>query len=156
MESNAPSTTLAEPSTPKQPTKRGRPAFKKTPVTDHDAAPKLSAKKRAATQTAGGEASTKRLRATTTTKPIKAGGVGKTPFPTCWEEFGEDDRLIVTMRRAKSSWSEIEAAWEKLTSNKPGKDVIRKKYAKLEAIATIFAPGDVSLAKFPTLSSLIE
>ena len=66
-------------------------------------------------------------------------------FPTCWDEFSEEDRLIVTMRRAGTAWPAIETEWEKITKRNPGKDVIRKRFARLDAVAQVFKVGDVSL-----------
>lgn len=137
--------TPAEPTTPKPVTKRGRPTKAKVPATPNEdgeapaTAPKSSAK-RGAAKTADGETPSKKPKAAP--KTPKAAAAPKAGFPTCWEEFSEEDKLIVTMRRDKAAWQEIEAALEKITGNKPGKDVTRKKYAKLEAVATIFAPGD--------------
>lgn len=144
--------TPAEPTTPKPTAKRGRPAKAKTPATPNEdgeapaTAPK-STTKRGAAKAADGETPSKKQKAAP--KAPKAAAAPKAGFPTCWEEFSEEDKLIVTMRRDKAAWTDIEAALEKITGNKPGKDVTRKKYAKLEAIATIFAPGDVSVPLLP-------
>lgn len=150
--------TPAEPTTPKPVTKRGRPTKAKVPATPNEdgeapaTAPKSSAK-RGAAKTADGETPSKKPKAAP--KTPKAAAAPKAGFPTCWEEFSEEDKLIVTMRRDKAAWQEIEAALEKITGNKPGKDVTRKKYAKLEAVATIFAPGDVSLCSSPFFLGLV-
>jgi hypothetical protein len=144
---------LAAPSTPKTPAKRGRQAKPKTPQTTIDGsevpptAPKSSVKRGAAE--VGNETPSKKPKATP-----KTPAAAKVGFPTCWEEFADEDKMIVNMRRDKVAWPEIEAEWEKMTGSKPGKDVLRKKYAKLEAVATIFAPGDVIIRPYSFLDSL--
>jgi hypothetical protein len=92
-------------------------------------------KKRATPAKAEGETPAKKA------KPAPKGS-----FPTCWDDFSEEDKLIVTMRRAGSAWTVIETEWEKITKRNPGKDVIRKRFARLEAVAQVFKVGDVSLA----------
>ncbi|KAK0112838.1 hypothetical protein ONS95_014566 [Cadophora gregata] len=148
-----------EPTTPKAaaPKKRG-PAKKKadaTPATPNGAengdvemttpatngAPKSAGKKRGPTKAANGETPTKKAKATNGDTPAKR--AAGTKFPECWAEFCEEDKLIVNMRRQGKKWEEIEPAWTEITGTVPGKDSLRKRFAKLEAVAQDFNEADL-------------
>ncbi|KAH7417983.1 hypothetical protein BKA64DRAFT_761803 [Cadophora sp. MPI-SDFR-AT-0126] len=148
-----------EPTTPKAAaTKKKGPAKKKTDATpatpnggesgDVDmtapatnGAPKASGKKRGPTKAANGETPTKKAKATNGDTPAKRSA--GTKFPECWAEFCEEDKLIVNMRRAGKKWEEIEPAWTEITGTVPGKDSLRKRWAKLEAVAQDFNDTDL-------------
>lgn len=120
-----------------------------TPATN--GAAKSSAKKRASFKAAEGETPTKKTKAAGETR-AKAPAV---KFPECWAEFVEEDKLIVNMRKAGKAWPEIEAAFAELTGKTPGKDSIRKRYPKLEAVSQDFKDEDVSSrSPFLTVCSL--
>ncbi|KAH7370451.1 hypothetical protein BKA65DRAFT_562180 [Rhexocercosporidium sp. MPI-PUGE-AT-0058] len=151
-----------EPTTPKAaaPKKRG-PAKKKsdaTPVTPAtptgaengdvgmttpatNGATKSSGKKRGQAKAAVGETPTKKSKAAAGDTPAKR--AGGTKFPECWAEFCAEDKLIVNMRREGKKWEEIEPAWTALTGSVPGKDSLRKRFAKLEAVAQDFNDDDL-------------
>ncbi len=147
-----------EPTTPKAaaPKKRG-PKKKVEPVTPNggnengdaemftpatNGAAKSSGKKRGPAKVADGETPTKKSKAAgETPKRAKAGA---TKFPECWAEFSPEDKLIVTMRKEGKAWPDIEAAWTEITGRKPGTDVTRKRFVKLEAVAQDFKGEDVS------------
>lgn len=108
--------------------------------------PAKSTGKRAATKAADGETPTKKPKATPAKAKASAKG-GKVAFPTCWEEFSEEDKLIMNLRKNdKMAWPEIDTELEKITGVKPGKDSTRKRFAKLDAVSTHFPDEDVSLA----------
>ncbi|KAL2071137.1 hypothetical protein VTL71DRAFT_12372 [Oculimacula yallundae] len=103
--------------------------------------PSTTTKKRGPTKAADGEIPSKKSKAADTT------GVKRSQpprIPECWAEFKPEDKLIVNMRREGKKWDEIEPAWTAITGTTPGKDSLRKKYAKLEAVAQDFNGGDLS------------
>ena len=155
----------AEPTTPKASAPRKRtPAKKKdiapkvadndeangdmtTPATDNKA--KSSGKKRGAAKAGSDETPTKKGKTVgsadaETPTPAKRAKSKSEKFPTQWSEFSATDKLIVNMRKAGKPWPEIETAWSGLSGKKPGTDSIRKRFAKLEAVAQEFKPADVS------------
>lgn len=76
-------------------------------------------------------------------------------FPESQAEFSDGDRLILFMKRQSKSWPEIQEAWTNVTGVVPGKDVLRKRYAKLLAVAQDWKEGDVSyLLQFIPLSAI--
>ena len=113
-----------------------------TPAPATNGGAKSSGKKRGPAKAANGETPTKKAKATNGDTPAKRGG--GTKFPECWAEFCEEDKLIVNMRRDGKKWEEIEPAWTKITGTVPGKDSLRKRWAKLEAVAQDFNDADVS------------
>ena len=121
-----------------------------TPVTNGGAKP--SGKKRAPAKVADGETPTKKPKAAVGSEN-KRGTAGK--FPECWAEFTPEDKLIVNMRRAGQNWTEIEAAWTEITGRKPGTDVTRKRYTKLEAVAQEFKDEDVSTDQLISILAFI-
>lgn len=68
----------------------------------------------------------------------------KATNPTTYEEFSEAQRYLYDERKAGKSWEELNPGWERITGEKPGRDVLRKRYAKLAAIATEWTSEDVS------------
>ena len=120
-----------------------------------------SGKKRGADVVADGETPTKKTKAplkVATPKTPKEAKIPKpktpktpkTPkaaagsFPATAADFTEADRLIVNMKAEGAGWPAIISAWEELTGKTAGKDVIRKRYPKLMAVAQEFKYGDVS------------
>ncbi|PVH83636.1 hypothetical protein DL98DRAFT_652444 [Cadophora sp. DSE1049] len=110
-----------------------------TPATN--GVPKSSGKKRGPAKATNGETPTKKTKATNGDTPAKRGA--GTKFPECWAEFCEEDKLIVNMRRQGKKWEEIEPAWTEITGVVPGKDSLRKRWAKLEAVAQDFNDADI-------------
>lgn len=150
-----------EPTTPKAaaPKKRG-PKKKVEPATPNGGdengnvematpatkgAAKSSVKKRGPAKAADGETPTKKSKAAA--GETKRGAASK--FPECWAEFTPEDKLIVNMRKEGKAWPEIEAAWTEITGRKPGTDVTRKRYTKLEAVAQEFKDEDVQTTPLP-------
>lgn len=113
---------------------------------------KASGKKRAAPNATGGETPAKKGKAATGDAPGKRGKVAPEKFPECWSDFSDTDKLIVNMRKSGKGWPEIEAEWTALSGKTPGTDSLRKRFAKLQAVAVEFNEDDVSLK---TLSSLL-
>jgi hypothetical protein len=105
-------------------------------------------KKRKTKAEANGDAETpaKTTKAKATPKKTPAKG---NKFPESSEEFTDGDRLILSMRKDGKGWDEINEAWEKVTGQKPGKDVLRKREPKLKAVATEWKVGEVSLPLIP-------
>ncbi|KAG4435645.1 hypothetical protein IFR05_008867 [Cadophora sp. M221] len=114
-----------------------------TPATNGGA--KASGKKRGPAKAADGETPTKKPKATPGETPDKRAKSAAVKFPECWAEFTDEDKLIVNMRKANKGWGEIEVAWAELTGKKPGKDSIRKRYPKLEAVSQDFKDEDLPL-----------
>ncbi|XMA10561.1 hypothetical protein WAI453_003352 [Rhynchosporium graminicola] len=125
-----------------------------TPATKGTAktlASKPSTKKRASASEADGETPTKKSKAAANGTPAKR---AVTKFPECWAEFSEEDKIIVTMKQAKSSWKAIEDAWTAITGTKPGDSVLRKRFAKLELVAQDFEDKDT--ARLVAAKKLVE
>lgn len=76
--------------------------------------------------------------------PVKNPKGKANKFPESWDEFSEGDKLIVNLRKEGKKWDEVEKAWINVTGEVPGKDVLRKREAKLRAVAVEFKAGDVS------------
>ncbi|KAK2624524.1 hypothetical protein QTJ16_006474 [Diplocarpon rosae] len=149
-----------EPTTPKAAAPKKRTVKKKAdPVTpgaeDEDAgmlaatptskfATKSSVKKRVAAKAADDETPTKKAKATAGDMSGKRAKATAEKFPESWSDFSEQDKLIVNMKKSGKPWPEIESAWTKITGVTPGKDSIRKRFAKLEAVAVEFDEDDVS------------
>ncbi|KAH9218038.1 hypothetical protein DL95DRAFT_490596 [Leptodontidium sp. 2 PMI_412] len=114
-----------------------------TPATNGGA--KSSGKKRGPVKAADGETPTKKPKAAPGETPDKRAKAAAVKFPECWAEFTEEDKLIVNMRKANKGWIEIENAWAELSGKKPGKDSIRKRYPRLEAVSQDFKDEDLLL-----------
>ncbi|KAH8809128.1 hypothetical protein F5884DRAFT_901264 [Xylogone sp. PMI_703] len=130
---------LATPTPKARKTPKGKAAGKaKVKAEDDDAAgPPTPASEGAATS--GKRRGSKAVDGETPTKKARN---AKEKFPQSQAEFSAGDRLIIFMRKDGKPWPEIEEAWSQVTSTKPGKDVIRKRHAKLLTVAQEWKAGD--------------
>ena len=121
----------------------------------------LSAKKRSAAAKAKDDTSAevptkKRKTATPKAKTAAAAAAATTPkstskgkpikVPESYDEFSASDKLLVNLRKEGKGWEEVEKAWTALTGVVPGKDVLRKREAKLRPLAVEWKAGDVSFS----------
>ncbi|OCL10315.1 hypothetical protein AOQ84DRAFT_387595 [Glonium stellatum] len=67
---------------------------------------------------------------------------GSSKIATSVEELSVQDRLLLTMKDAGKSWSEIIAAWKNATGETPGKSTLPNRYARLKANITQMKPED--------------
>ncbi|CAL3971448.1 unnamed protein product [Diplocarpon coronariae] len=151
-----------EPTTPKAaapkkraPKKKADPVTPGTPGEDADmmattppgrGATKSSVKKRAAVKAADDETPTKKAKAAAGDISGKRTKTAAERFPESWSDFSEQDKLIVNMKKSGKPWPEIESAWTAITRVAPGKDSLRKRFAKLAAVAVEFDEDDVGSA----------
>ncbi|OWP02151.1 hypothetical protein B2J93_3583 [Marssonina coronariae] len=148
-----------EPTTPKAaapkkraPKKKADPVTPGTPGEDADmmattppgrGATKSSVKKRAAVKAADDETPTKKAKAAAGDISGKRTKTAAERFPESWSDFSEQDKLIVNMKKSGKPWPEIESAWTAITRVAPGKDSLRKRFAKLAAVAVEFDEDDL-------------
>lgn len=74
----------------------------------------------------------------TTPRQRKTSGkpMGSNKIATSVEELSVQDRLLLTMKDAGKSWSDIIAAWKDATGDTPGKSTLPNRYARLKANIT--------------------
>jgi len=94
--------------------------------------------------------------ASTPTPKAKAAAAAATPkstskgkpikVPESYDEFSASDKVLVHLRKEGKGWEEVEKAWTALTGVVPGKDVLRKREAKLRPLAVEWKAGDVSFS----------
>lgn len=122
-----------------------------TPKTPRTPKTPKSGSKRSATNVEGENdvniTPTKKARAKkddTTPRQRKASGkpMGSSKIATSVEELSVQDRLLLTMKDAGKSWSEIIAAWKNATGETPGKSTLPNRYARLKANITQMKPED--------------
>lgn len=107
-----------------------------------DAETETPTKKRKAKASPDGDAETP---SKTPKSASKATPRARGQFPQGFDEFTDGDKLLVRMKKEGKNWEEIEPAWTAVTGQKPGKDVLRKREAKLRALAIEWKAGDVCL-----------
>ncbi|RFU28466.1 hypothetical protein B7463_g7892, partial [Scytalidium lignicola] len=92
--------------------------------------------------TSGKRRGSKAVDGETPTKKVRKPAAVKDKLPESQAEFSEGDRLLIAMKKENKPWPEIQDAWTNVTGIVPGKDVLRKRYAKLLAVAQDWKEGD--------------
>ena len=65
-------------------------------------------------------------------------------IPTSIAEASEADRAMLRMREEGKTWIEINAMWEAMTGEKPGKSTLPNRYTRLKSNLMTLEKGDVS------------
>ena len=66
-------------------------------------------------------------------------------IPTSLAEASEADRAMMRMKEDNKTWIEINAMWEAMTGEKPGKSTLPNRYQRLRSNLMSLEDGDVSL-----------
>ena len=118
-----------------------------TPTTETK--PKSSSKKRGSKAAEGAEGAeetpTKKAKvdAKITNTTAKRAKAPANKFPESHADFNEQDKFLYDQRKAGKSFDEIAPLWTAITGTTPGKDVLRKRFAKLAAIGKDWEAGHV-------------
>lgn len=67
-------------------------------------------------------------------------------IPTCWEEAGAGDRMLVTMRNQGADWGKIRALWKDITGQDTAASTLPNRYIRVKANLMRLEDGDVSLS----------
>lgn len=66
-------------------------------------------------------------------------------IPTCWEEAGAADRMLVTMKGDGADWGTIRELWKDITGQDTANSTLPTRYIRVKASLMRLEEGDVSL-----------
>ena len=80
-----------------------------------------------------------------------------TDLPQTWDQASAADKMLVDMKEnTKTSWARIEQSWERSTSQKPAKGVLRDRYQHLKALKAEPNVADETTAEVQVIEEPVE